>query len=166
MNPLVFAFVRPARAAAACLLFALAATPALAQSTGDAPAASAAAAPAADDTLYRALGGQPGLVRLVDDFVPRLVRDPRVGEFFKNSNQAHLEEMLALQFCVVSGGACAYTGLPMKTAHQDMDISKSDFNALVEALQAAMDAQGISFSTQNQLLARLAPMHRDIINVH
>jgi hypothetical protein len=26
-----------------------------------------------------------------------------------------------------------------------------------------MDAQGISFSTQNRMLARLAPMHREII---
>jgi hemoglobin len=27
-----------------------------------------------------------------------------------------------------------------------------------------MDAQGIPFSAQNKLLARLAPMHRDIVN--
>ena len=27
-----------------------------------------------------------------------------------------------------------------------------------------MDAQGIGFGTQNKLLARLAPMHREIIN--
>jgi hemoglobin len=47
-----------------------------------------------------------------------------------------------------------------------MDISKGDFNALVEVLQASMDAQGVPFATQNQLLARLAPMHREIVNVH
>jgi hemoglobin len=28
-----------------------------------------------------------------------------------------------------------------------------------------MDAQGIAFSSQNQLLAKLAPMHRDVITV-
>jgi hypothetical protein len=28
-----------------------------------------------------------------------------------------------------------------------------------------MDAQGIAFSSQNQLLAKLAPMHRDTITV-
>ena len=74
--------------------------------------------------------------------------------------------MLGQQFCVVSGGGCVYTGLPMKLAHQDIDVSKGDFNALVEVLQASMDAQGVPFATQNQLLARLAPMHRDIVNVH
>ena len=129
-----------------------------------APAASAVAS--ADDTLFRALGGQAGIARIVGDFVPRLVADPRLSEFFKKARQEHLEQMLAQQFCQVSGGGCAYTGLPMKLAHQDMDISKGDFNALVEVLQASMDAQGVPFATQNQLLARLAPMHREIVNVH
>ena len=144
-------------------LWLLAASPAHAQSA--APAASAPTAPA-DDTLFRALGSQPGIARIVDDFVPRLVADPRTGEFFRKTNQEHLKLMLAQQFCVVSGGDCVYTGIPMKLAHHDMDISKSDFNALVEVLQASMDAQGVPFPTQNQLLARLAPMHRDIVNVH
>ena len=74
--------------------------------------------------------------------------------------------MLAQQFCVVSGGGCTYTGLPMKKAHENIDVAKGDFNALVEVLQASMSARGVPFSTQNQLLARLAPMHREIVNVH
>jgi hemoglobin len=144
-------------------LWLLTASPAHAQST--APAVPAPLAPA-DDTLLRALGGQPGIARIVGDFVPRLVADPRTAEFFKKTDQDHLKRMLAQQFCAVSGGACVYTGIPMKLAHHDMDISKGDFNALVEVLQASMDAQGVSFSTQSRLLARLAPMHRDIVNVH
>ena len=134
------------------------------------PAAPSAPSPGfaapADDALFRALGGRPGIAAIVGDFVPRLVADPRTGEFFKKANQAHLKEMLAQQFCVVSGGGCAYTGLPMAQAHHDMDISKGDFNALVEVLQASMDAQHVPFATQNRLLARLAPMHREIVNVH
>lgn len=141
----------------------LAASPAHAQSTASGD--SALVTPV-DDTLFRSLGSQPGIDRIVDDFVPRLVTDARTGEFFKKANQAHLKLMLAQQFCVVAGGACVYTGLPMKLAHQDMDISKGDFNALVEVLQASMDAQGVPFPTQNQLLSRLAPMHRDIVDTH
>ena len=126
-----------------------------------------AGAPApADDALFRALGGQAGIDAIVGDFVPRLVADPRTGEFFRKTDQAHLKLMLAQQFCVVSGGGCIYTGLPMKKAHENIDVAKGDFNALVEVLQASMSARGVPFSTQNQLLARLAPMHREIVNVH
>lgn len=132
--------------------------------TSAAPAV-ATAAPA-DDALFRELGGQAGIDRIVDDFVPRLVADPRTAEFFRKARQDHLRQMLAEQFCQVSGGGCAYTGLPMPVAHHDMDISKGDFNALVEVLQASMDAQHVPFATQNRLLARLAPMHREIVNVH
>ena len=116
-----------------------------------------------DDAVYQAFGGTPGLTRLMDDFVNRLVIDPRIGVFFKDTNRAELKEKLASQLCVVSGGPCKYSGADMKNAHADMGIDKSNFNALVEVLQVSMDAQGIPFRAQNQMLARLAPMHRDII---
>jgi hemoglobin len=123
-----------------------------------------AQSPPADDSLYTALGGRPGLVKLMDDFMPRLLSDPRMGPFFKNANIAHVKEQLVVQFCEVSGGPCRRQGPDMKAAHDNMDIRKNDFNALVEVLQQSMDAQGIPFRTQNRLLAKLAPMHRDIVN--
>ncbi len=117
-----------------------------------------------NDALYQQLGGQPGLVKLMDDFVPRLIADPRMNPFFKESDQKHLKEQLVAQFCQVSGGPCRLEGPDMKKAHSGMDITKSNFNALVEVLQQSMDAQGIAFGAQNRLLAQLAPMHREIIN--
>ena len=69
------------------------------------------------------------------------------------------------QFCQVMGGPCVYKGADMKSSHSNLDIKKSDFNALVEVLQQTMDAQGIPFREQNKLLALLAPMHRDTITV-
>ena len=144
---------------------ACACTLAIAQAQPAAPANATIPAPA-DDALFRDLGGQAGIDRIVGDFVPRLATDARLGEFFKRANQEHLKEMLAQLVCRISGGGCVYTGLSMKQAHQDIDVARSDFNALVEALQAAMDAQGVPFATQNRLLARLAPLHRDIVNVH
>lgn len=149
------------------LLAALAAALALApaQAQQNAPANATIAAPA-DDALFRDLGGQAGIDRIVGDFVPRLATDARLGEFFKRANQDHLRQMLGELFCRISGGGCVYTGLSMKQAHQDIDVAKGDFNALVEVLQSAMDAQHVPFATQNRLLARLAPLHRDVVNVH
>jgi hemoglobin len=122
-------------------------------------------APAATgDALYQALGAQSGLVRLMDDFVPRLLADARMNPFFKDVDHKHLKAQLVAQLCEVSGGPCQLKGPDMKKAHAGMDITRRDFNALVEVLQQSMSAQGIAFGTQNQLLARLAPMHRDIVN--
>lgn len=129
-----------------------------------APLSRAQTQPAADDAFYRAFGGQPGLVVLMDDFMVRLLADPRMNPFFKDVDQKVLKSQLVAQFCEVSGGPCQRKGKDMKTVHSGQDITKSNFNALVEVLQQSMDAQGIAFSAQNRLLARLAPMHREIIN--
>ena len=127
-------------------------------------AALATAAPS-DDRLYQALGQQAGLQALMEDFVPRLLADARIGVFFKETNRDNLVKLLTDQLCQESGGPCVYGGAPMRLAHQDMEITKKDFNALVEVLQISMQARGIPFRVQNALLARLAPMHRDIITV-
>ena len=119
----------------------------------------------ADDSLYQQFGGQPGLVKLMDDFMQRLLADARMNPFFKDVDQAHVKAQLVDQFCEVSGGPCKLNGPDMKRVHSGVDITRADFNALVEVLQQAMDAQGIAFSAQNRLLAKLAPMHRDIVNV-
>lgn len=144
----------------AALLMVGAATPLLAQAQ-----AQASAMAVADDSLYTALGAQDGITKLADDFVNRLKVDARLAPAFKDTNAKNLKLMLAQQFCKVSGGPCVYEGADMKSAHSGMDITKTDFHALVEVLQVSMDASGISFGAQNQLLARLAPMHRDIISV-
>lgn len=119
---------------------------------------------APEDALYQQLGGQPALVKLADDFMERLTADPRMNPFFKDVDQKQFKAQLVAQFCEVSGGPCKRKGPDMKKAHDGFDITKSNFNALVEVLQQSMDAQGIAFGTQNRLLAQLAPMHREIIN--
>ena len=126
--------------------------------------APAGQAQAANDALYQQLGGQPGLVVLMDDFMERLIADQRMNPFFKDVDQKHVKEELVIQFCEVSGGPCKRKGSDMKKAHAGFDINKAAFNALVEVLQQSMDARGIPFGTQNRLLAQLAPMHREIIN--
>ena len=129
-------------------------------------AVQAQTARASSDPLFAALGGQPGIARLVDDLVPRLAADARIGPSFKDTNLRELNKQLGDQFCVVAGGPCRYEGGSMKEAHAGLRIDKADFNRLVELLQDAMDARAIPFAEQNRLLARLAPMHRDIVTVH
>lgn len=120
---------------------------------------------ATSSALFDTFGGKAGLAKLMDVFMVGLLADPRTGPHFKPANQQRIKEQLVDQFCVVMGGPCVYKGADMKSSHEAMDITKGDFNALVEVLQRSMDAQGIPFGAQNQLLAKLAPMHRDVITV-
>ena len=118
---------------------------------------------AADDDLYVAFGEKAGLASLMDDFVQRLVVDSRTKPFFEHADLENLKTQLTDQLCAIAGGPCQYTGRDMKAAHEGMGVKTSHFNALVEVLQQSMDAKQIPFTVQNRMLARLAPMHRDII---
>jgi hemoglobin len=112
--------------------------------------------------VYKQFGEEAGLIKLMDVFMEKLLSDPRMRPFFENSDQAKVKRHLVEQFCVILGGKCTYSGRDMKSAHAGMGVNRSNFNALVEDLQWAMKKQGIPFRAQNQLLAKLAPMHREI----
>jgi hemoglobin len=114
--------------------------------------------------VFDEFGGEAGLVALMDDFMEILLADERMRPFFEYSDQALVKQHLVEQFCVILGGPCTYTGRDMKEAHALLGIDRADFNALVEDLQIAMQRRGIPFRAQNKLLAKLAPMHREIIN--
>jgi hemoglobin len=118
---------------------------------------------AADDSLYRALGGGPGIHRIVADLVQSVQIDARIRASYDGVDFARLAAKLEEQFCEVSGGPCKYSGKDMKTIHADLAINRAQFNALVENLQDAMAKNDVPSREQNRLLARLAPMHREVV---
>jgi hemoglobin len=122
------------------------------------------ATPVRGDSLLRAFHGPEGIQRIADRLVDLNTTDPRIADIFKGQDLPHLKTMLGQQFCYILGGPCQYTGKSMKEAHKDMGIRMSDFNALVENLQKAMDEEHVSFAAQNRLLAKLAPMERDTVD--
>ena len=111
---------------------------------------------------FQAFGGKEGLVKIMDDFMVGLVADPRTKPFFDNNKQTFIKAMLVEQMCELMNGGCKYPGRDMKTAHASMKVNREAFNALVEQFQFAMDKHDVPFSAQNKLLAKLAPMYRDI----
>lgn len=115
------------------------------------------------DDLYRSLGGEAGITAIVDQFLWNLADDERINAHFVETNLRRFRTKLIEQFCELSGGPCTYTGDTMKLSHAGMGIDHAGFNALVEALIEAMEAQNIATGPQNRLLALLAPMHADII---
>ncbi len=117
-----------------------------------------------DDSLYRQLGGEPGITRIVEGMLLRIARDPRIVEHFQMVDIQRVRDKLIERFCVEAGGPCTYTGDSMEESHKGLALTPSDFNALVEDLQAAMTDEGVSMPVQNRLLARLAPMRGQVID--
>ncbi|NHZ78963.1 group 1 truncated hemoglobin [Massilia sp. CCM 8695] len=119
--------------------------------------------PATEDSTYQGLGGQSGIRKIVDTLVPMITADARIKESFKDSDLKNLAMRLQEQFCELAGGPCKYKGKDMKDIHDGLNITNAQFNALAEHLQAAMDKHGIAPAVQNKLVARLAPMQKEIV---
>lgn len=126
-------------------------------------ATSVALAQAPNDAALAAYGGFAGLSKITQDFVERVQKNPSIGRFFKEADTERLQGMLTDQFCDVLGGGCKYAGKSMKEAHSQMKVASADFNALAEELQNALTAANVPFTDQNRLIAKLAPMHRDVV---
>ncbi|MDQ1830993.1 group I truncated hemoglobin [Massilia scottii] len=119
--------------------------------------------PATDDTMYQGLGGQSGIRKIVDTFIPMIMADARIKESFRDTDLKNLSMRLEEQFCELAGGPCKYKGKDMKEIHDGLNITNAQFNALAEDLQAAMDKNGVAPALQNKLVARLAPMQKEIV---
>lgn len=61
--------------------------------------------------------------------------DKQLGVYFKglsNDSKNKLIAHLTNFVCSATGGPCIYTGRDMKTAHEELGISDSDWNRFVE----------------------------------
>lgn len=119
--------------------------------------------PPQDASLYLGLGERAGITRIVEGTLLNAVRNPRIARHFEGIDMERLRDKLVEQICVEAGGPCEYTGDSMEESHKGQHLTRSDFNALVEDLIDAMDAEGVPVRQQNRLLARLAPMRGQII---
>lgn len=123
----------------------------------------AGASPITDPAVWKAFGGEEGVSRIVDDLVERIQADERISAIFEASDFVRLRRTLKEQVCYILGGGCDYTGRDMKSVHLDHGVAVAEFNALVELLQKSMDKEGVPFAMQNRLIAKLAPMKRDVV---
>jgi hemoglobin len=113
--------------------------------------------------MLEAFHGREGIGRIVDSLIRSQQTDPRLEGIFRTADFVRLKRMLNEQFCFILNGGCDYTGRDMKSLHADQGITVAEFNALVEVLQDAMDAERVPSWAQNRLLAKLAPMKRDVV---
>ena len=127
------------------------------------PARPSAPAAAKGDALYRALGGQDGIAKVVDAALAEIHGDLRINLFFEKTDMADLRRLLIEQICEATGGPCKYSGRSMEEAHSGLNLTDADFDAFVQDLVRAMDSQKVPKDLQKQLLDLLGPMKPQVV---
>lgn len=128
-----------------------------------APAQAATAPAKASDELYRALGGEAGIARVVDAALAEVHNDLRINILFEKTDLADLRRLLIEQICAATGGPCTYTGRSMEEAHSGLNLTDADFDAFVDDLVRAMNATKVPADRQKQLLGLLGPMRPEVV---
>ena len=123
--------------------------------------------------LYERLGGEQGVAAIVDDFVTRVLADPRVNWERKGvrtggvlgvgddsvewkpdeANVAKLKKHLGQFFALATGGPTTYEGRDMKAVHANMKITNVEFDAAMGDLKASLDKLGVPTDEQKELLS-------------
>lgn len=117
------------------------------------------------DDLFQQLGGLPGIERFVDIFIGEIGESNTIRPFFEDTNLDRFREKQIEHLCLLSGGPCTYTGDSMVESHRGMEVNEADFNALVDTAIRAMNKAGYSVGTRNRLLARLAPLRKEVMEI-
>ena len=121
-------------------------------------------AAAAEVTIYEAIGGEPALVAVVDDFYVRVLADPQLVGFFAGVNVSKLKGRQVEFFAAALGGPDHYQGAGMKEAHTGRGISQADFDKVAFHLTTALAAAGVPEETTAQIIEAIAPLADDIVS--
>jgi len=117
-------------------------------------------------SLYTRLGGYDAIAAVADTLLPRLIADATLGRFWahRGTDGMAREKQLLIDFlCANAGGPLLYTGRDMKTTHQGMRISSSDWAIFLEHLQATLSHFNLPPEECNDVLAFIEQIKTDIV---
>ncbi len=120
----------------------------------------------AKKSLYERLGGYEAISAVVNDFAPKLFKDPQVGPFFKgmgtDTRKSFIQKNINL-VCNVTGGPCKVLSRPAKTVHAGLGITESDFNVVVNHLVETLDKFKVPAKEKGELLQIIGTLKPDIV---
>jgi len=119
-------------------------------------------------SLYQRFGGHDVIAALVEDLMPRLTGDPKLGVYWKGKcrDSMRKDNQLVLEFlCMAFGGPSGYLGRDMKTSHEGLGITSDEWDIFVRHTIAALDKLGIPEQEKTEFLAAAESLKPDIVEV-
>jgi hemoglobin len=119
-----------------------------------------------EKTLYERLGGYDAISAVVNDLLPRLMSDSRLGRFWENRGEDGIkrEEQLLIDFlCSSAGGPLLYTGRDNKTSHKGMGINESDWTLFMGHINATLDKFQLPQQERSDVIEFIESTREDIV---
>jgi hemoglobin len=120
-------------------------------------------------SLYERLGGVYAIAVVVDDFIDRLMVDPRINDNAKVDEAHHrvpppgFKYLVTEQVCWASGGPQKYTGRSMRDSHAHLAITPGEWEAFLDDLRQTLDKFGVPKPERKELFAIVESTRADIV---
>ena len=112
-------------------------------------------------SLYERLGGAWKIAILVDDFIDRILTDPRfdvnprIKEASARVSRAGLKYLVTEMTCWATGGPQTYTGRSMAESHRHLMVTEREWAWFMDDFQRSLDACNVRKPEQLELAALL-----------
>ena len=120
-------------------------------------------------SLYERLGGVYNIATVVDDFIDRVIADPRLNANPAVDEAHHIVPPAGFKYlatemvCWASGGPQRYTGRSMADSHQHLNITPQEWDAFMDDLQQTLNKFKGPPSEQAELRAIVQSTYGDIV---
>jgi len=120
-------------------------------------------------SLYDRLGGVYSIATVVDDFINRIMIDPRlnsnplVNEAHHRVPPAGFKYLVTEMVCWATGGPQKYTGKSMAESHKDLKITSKEWEAFLDDFQKTLNKFKVPAAEQAELKAIVDTTRADIV---
>jgi hemoglobin len=124
---------------------------------------------ASQPTLYERLGGVYAIAAVVDDFIDRIMGDPRlnanpnVDEAHHRVSRAGFKYLVTEQLCEAAGGPQRYTGRSMYDSHAHLAITDHEWAAFLDDLRQSLDKFRLPAELQEEIVGIVQSTKGDIV---
>ena len=120
-------------------------------------------------SLYERLGGVYPIATVIDDFIDRIMVDPRLNAN-PHIDEAHhrvpppgFKYLVTEMVCWATGGPQRYTGRSMGESHKDLIITGQEWDAFLDDFQQSLNKFAVPEHEQDELKAIVASVRGDIV---
>jgi hemoglobin len=120
-------------------------------------------------SLYERLGGVYAIASVVDDFIDRIMVDPRlnsnplVDEAHHRVSPAGFKYLVTEMSCWATGGPQQYSGRSMHDSHAHLKITGEEWVAFMEDLDDTFDKFQVPQPERDEFIAIIASTKPDIV---
>ena len=120
-------------------------------------------------SLYDRLGGVYSIATVVDDFIDRIMVDPRlnanplVAEAHHRVPPAGFKYLVTEMVCWATGGPQKYSGKSMADSHAHLKITGEVWEAFLDDFQQTLDKFAVPAEEQAELKAIVNSTRSDIV---